>query len=80
MKFTNEEWQDIDEARARLQAYKDKVQPYPAYPEDNAPPEIKPIFRARPVDTEIDQLKAGFLFLQRKLAEHTDKAKGRGKY
>ncbi len=32
----------------------------------------EPIFRPRPVDKEIDQLKAEFLHLQKKLAEHSN--------
>jgi len=37
--------------------------------------EIQPIFKPRPVDKEIDQLKAGFIHLQNKLNEHLDKKK-----
>lgn len=37
--------------------------------------EIEPIFRPRPVDDEIDQLKAGFLHLQEKVYKLTDKKK-----
>lgn len=40
-----------------------------------------PIFRPRPVDKEIDQLKAQNLYLQSKLNEHIDKSKkSEGKY
>lgn len=45
---------------------------------DELPPiqeEIKPVFKPRPVDDEIDQLKAGFLFLQNKLNKHIDASK-----
>jgi len=37
--------------------------------------EIQPIFRPRPVDKEIDQLKAGFIHLQNKLNGYIDKSK-----
>ena len=35
--------------------------------------EIQPVFRPRPVDREIDQLKAVYIHLQNKLNEHLDK-------
>jgi hypothetical protein len=35
--------------------------------------EIQPVFKPRPVDKEIDQLKAGYIHLQNKLNEHLDK-------
>jgi len=35
--------------------------------------EIKPVFKPRPVDKEIDQLKAGYLHLQNKLNDLTIK-------
>ena len=44
------------------------------------PKEVKPAFRPRPIDDEVDQLKSGFLHLQRKLNEHTDATKKKGKY
>ena len=37
--------------------------------------EIQPVFRPRPVDKEIDQLKAQILYLQNKLNEHIDESK-----
>ena len=37
--------------------------------------EIQPIFKPRPVDKEIDQLKAGYIHLQNKLNGHLDKSK-----
>ena len=37
--------------------------------------EIQPVFKPRPVDKEIDQLKAGYIHLQSKLNEHLDKSK-----
>ena len=39
--------------------------------------EIQPVFNPRPVDREIDQLKAGFLHLQNKINKHLDKSKKR---
>ena len=36
--------------------------------------EIEPVFKPRPVDKEIDQLKTGFSRLQNKLNEHLDKS------
>ena len=41
--------------------------------------EIQPVFKPRPVDKEIDQLKAGYIHLQSKLNEHLDKKKNRDK-
>ena len=46
---------------------------------EQAKPEIRPIFRPRPVDKEIDQLKAGYIHLQKKLNEHLDKSKQQNK-
>ena len=37
--------------------------------------ELQPVFKPRPVDKKIDQLKAGFIHLQNKLNEHLDKKK-----
>jgi len=39
--------------------------------------EIQPIFRPRPVDREIDQLKAGYIHLQNKLNTLIDKKNNR---
>ena len=39
--------------------------------------EIQPVFKPRPVDKEIDQLKAGFIYLQNKVNTLTDKKKTR---
>ena len=39
--------------------------------------EIQPVFKPRPVDREIDQLKGGFIHIQNKLNEHLDRKKGR---
>lgn len=41
--------------------------------------EIKPTFRPRPIDDEVDQLKAGFLFLQNKINQHLDIARKKTK-
>jgi len=38
-------------------------------------PETQPIFRPRPVDKEIDQLKSSILYLQGKMNEHIDASK-----
>ena len=35
MQFSKEAWDEIYVARARLAAIKDKIQPYPAYPEES---------------------------------------------
>jgi hypothetical protein len=40
--------------------------------------EIQPIFRPRPVDKEIDQLKARYIHIQNKLNAHLDKKKKQG--
>ena len=37
--------------------------------------EIQPIFRPRPVDKEIDQLKADFIRFRNQFNEHLDKGK-----
>ena len=42
--------------------------------------DIKPVFHPRPIDNEVDQLKAGFLYLNRKLNELQDKKKVDSKY
>ena len=40
-------------------------------------PKIQPIFKSRPVDNEIDQLKAKLIYLQNKINEHLDKGEKR---
>ena len=67
--FTDEIWNEIYACRARLEAYQNKIQPYPPYPPSQGEVKPEPVFRPRPVDKEIDQLKAGFLFLQAKVNE-----------
>lgn len=74
-RLTKEHWREIDEARARLEAFRFKVQPYPAYPEGQASTPLVPVFRPRPVDAELDQLKSGFNYLQNKLNLQIDAAK-----
>ena len=44
---------------------------------EQAKSEIKPVFKPRPVDKEIDQLKSDFIHLQNKLNEHIDRAKNK---
>jgi len=75
--FSPETWQEIYEARARFQAFVDKVQPYPAYPDQQGetPVVATPYFRPRPVDAEIDQLKSKVNNFQTKLNEHIDAGK-----
>jgi len=41
--------------------------------------EIQPVFKPRPVDEEIDQLKAGYIHLQNKINTLTNKKKTRDK-
>ncbi len=75
-RFTPEQWREIEVARLRLEAIRDKVQPYPPYPSGDTPQiQQQPIFRPRQIDREIDQLKGGFLFLQNKINEHIDTIK-----
>ena len=50
------------------QYYRDLEQPKP---------EIQPVFKSRPVDKEIDQLKAGYIHLQNRMNEHLDKKKNK---
>jgi len=42
---------------------------------EQSKPKIQPASRPRPVDKEIDQLKAGYIHLQNKLNEHLNKSK-----
>ena len=37
--------------------------------------ETKPVFRPRPIDDEIDQLKSKLIYFQNKFNEHVDKSK-----
>ena len=46
-----------------------------SYHKEESESEIQPVFRPRPVDKELDQLKAGFIHLQNKLNEYIDKNK-----
>ncbi len=69
--FTTEQWDEIYAARSRLEAYKLKIQPYPAYPEEPIPvPEPK--WTGRQWD-KVEQTRAMILYLQNKLNEHIDK-------
>ena len=78
--FTEEIWKEIYASRAQLEAYKNKIQPYPPYSPYQGEVKPKPVFRPRPVDKEIDQLKAGFLFLQAKVNELQARKRDRGVY
>lgn len=49
------------------------------YHQEEVKSEIQPVFRPRPVDKEIDQLKAGYIHLQNKLNKHLDKKNNRDK-
>jgi len=47
------------------------------YHQEQPKSEIQPVFRPRPVDKEIDQLKVGYIHLQNKLDEHLVKSKSK---
>jgi len=68
--FSEEQWREIYAARARFEAYANKIQPYPGVPDDIQPEHL--IFRPRPVDKELDQLKSKMLWLQNKMNEKYD--------
>lgn len=68
-RLTDAQWRDIYQARARFDALIRKVQPYDL-PSDDLSDKPQPIFRPRPIDTKIDQVKSHNLHLQKKLAEH----------
>jgi len=75
--FTEERWCEIYAARARLQAYADKIQPYPALPEEEKPPEVKHIFiyehsnLTPKLADRITQLERRLSFDEKKLPKHT---------
>ena len=74
--FTNEQWKEIEEARARLEAYKNKIQPYPVLPEDNLKPPSNKVEEWAPKQWDVvNQMRGLVLHLQRKVNDHLDKKK-----
>lgn len=77
--FSKEQWQEIDEARARLQAYRNKIQPYPAYPDEPLEPEHKVVehivrhsqMGAKEFDL-LQQTARKLEYLEKKLTEHIE--------
>ena len=73
--FTEEQWREIDTARARLQAYKDKVQPYPAlHDELNDVRAASPLLEPEPEWKRrqwqyVQQLRAQVNYLNTKVTE-----------
>jgi len=63
---------DLLSCRERLNALRNKCQPYPG---EYITEDIRPIFRPRPIDKEIDQLKCGFIHIQKVINTHIDAAK-----
>ncbi|KKM27105.1 hypothetical protein LCGC14_1578000 [marine sediment metagenome] len=66
-------WEELGEILAEFEnrlSYLENSQHF-HYPEDR--PEPKPVFRPRPIHDEIDQLKAGFLYLQKNVNAISDK-------
>lgn len=87
MQFNKETWREIYEVRARLEAYRDKIQPYPAYPDEPtepAPQVVEHIHRFSDMGSkEFDLLQQTALktqYLDGKLTELLAKRKPRGKY
>lgn len=85
--FTKEEYKEIEESRARLQAYKDKIQPYPSYPiqpqepirEEPTEVIVKKMFIYVGVDKKALELQKRLVSLEETLKEHPDKKK-KGRY
>lgn len=82
MKFTREQWRDIEGTRARLKAWKAQFQTYPPYPEQASTLVAAPSeFWVKAQWQYAQQLRAQVLYLQGKINEHLDTSKKkRGKY
>ncbi len=85
--FSPEQWREIYEARARLEAYKNKVQPYPAYPEEDTPPKLQVVEHivrhSQMGKQEFDLLQQTALkadFLEKKVNELLVRRKPKGQY
>ncbi len=79
MRFSKEVWDEIYAARARLEAYRLKIQPYPAYPEESTesqPQVVEHIVRHSQMGAkEFDLLQQTALkldHLDKKLTEHLE--------
>ena len=70
--FSNEQWKEIEEARERLSAFKEKIQPYPVLPEKILAKVSQEEWVPKQWDA-ITQLRAGYIHLQKKLNEHLDR-------
>jgi len=69
---------EMEESRARLEAYKNKIQPYPAYPEE--PPTEEPtrvrVTNLTMTDTQISYLRRNLVqYIDKKLKELQDRGK-----
>ena len=73
--FTHEKHIEMLEARERLRAIKDKVQPYPLFDQ----PEMEIYYPPAPPEhrlyDRLNQLEGRVLHLEKKFYEHTDRVK-----
>jgi len=91
-RFTKKQWGEIYAVRSRLEAFKNKIQPYPAYPDEIQEPKpqvVEHIVRHSNMgNKEFDLLQQTALkvsYLDQKLTEHLEyktkpsvKSSGRG--
>ena len=84
MKFTEEQWVEIYRVRSQLEAYRDKIQPYPAYPESengtHTPEHITKIYTHLSIDKKALELQKRIVSLEeeiKKLRTHASKKSGR---
>ena len=77
--FSKEQWKEIENARARLSAFKDKIQPYPILPEETPVQVSQEAMTPKQWDA-VTQLRAGYIHLQKKLNEHLDASRKRKQY
>jgi len=69
---------EMEDARTRLEAYKNKIQPYPSYPEEDpseGPTRVR-VTNLRMTDTQISYLRRNLIqYIDKKFKELQDKTK-----
>ncbi len=77
--FDDETMREIDQARARLEAYRLKGRPYPVLKEETEQP-IQPEIKVEaPITRRLNQLEGNLISLRDTLKQHVNEAKGKKK-
>ena len=78
-RFTKEQWQEIYEARGRIQAWRDTFQFYPALPEEPSKEIPEPLWNRNQWDT-VQQLRGEMRHLSSKVNEMRANTKKKDRY